>query len=65
MEPGMMYCVGPADRHSMFAKTDLHLLSIFCPALQGDEMHDDEGTLAPSGPIPPGPTKTRGRKPSC
>jgi quercetin dioxygenase-like cupin family protein len=65
MEPGMMYCVGPTDRHSMFAKTDLHLISIFCPALQGDEMHDAEGTLAPSGPIPPGPARKQGRKPSC
>ena len=66
MEPGMMYCVGPQDRHSMFAKSDLHLLSIFCPALQGDEMHDAEGTLAASGPIPPGPqNKTQKERSSC
>ncbi|MEE8533006.1 MAG: ectoine synthase [Alphaproteobacteria bacterium] len=55
LEPGTMYCVGPPDRHSMHAHTDLHLVSVFCPALKGDEMHDGEGTLAPSGPIPPGP----------
>ena len=65
MEPGMMYCVGPDDRHSMFAKTDLHLISIFCPALQGDEIHDADGTLAASGPIPPGPTTTRRRTSAC
>jgi L-ectoine synthase len=55
MEPGMMYCVGPKDRHSMHAHTDLHLISVFNPALAGDEMHDEDGALAPSGPIPPGP----------
>ncbi len=56
MEPGMMYCVGPEDRHSMHARSDLHLLSVFCPALTGDEQHDAEGTLAASGdPLPPGP----------
>lgn len=52
---GTMYCVGPMDRHSMHAHTELHLLSVFCPALEGSEMHDEEGTLAPSGPVPPGP----------
>ncbi len=56
MEPGMMYCVGPEDRHSMHARSDLHLLSVFCPALTGDEQHDAEGTLAASGDaLPPGP----------
>ena len=34
--------------------TDLHLLSIFSPALKGDEQHDEEGALPPSGPTPPG-----------
>ncbi len=58
MNPGMMYCVGPNDRHAMAADTDLHLVSVFCPALQGDEVHDAEGTLAPSGPIPPGPNQS-------
>ena len=55
LAPGTMYCVGPDDRHAMHAETDLHLLSIFCPALRGDEMHDADGALAPSGPVPPGP----------
>ncbi len=58
LEPGTMYCVGPNDRHSMHAITDLHLVSVFCPALQGDEMHDEDGALAPSGPVPPGPKAT-------
>ena len=50
-----MYCGGPDDRHSMHAITDLHLISVFCPALQGDEMYDKDGALTPSGPVPPGP----------
>jgi L-ectoine synthase len=55
LEPGVMYIVGPKDRHSMKAITDLHLISVFNPPLQGDEQHDAEGTLPPSGPLPPGP----------
>jgi L-ectoine synthase len=55
LEPGVMYIVGPRDRHSMKAITDLHLVSIFNPPLRGDEQHDAEGTLPPSGPLPPGP----------
>ena len=57
LEPGTMYCVGPDDRHGMHAVSDLHLLSVFCPALEGDEMHDADGALAPSGPVPPGPPR--------
>ena len=33
----------------------LHLVSVFCPPLRGDEQHDADGALAPSGPVPPGP----------
>jgi hypothetical protein len=49
-----MYIVGPDDRHSIEAVSDLHLISIFNPPLQGDEQHDEEGTLPSSGPLPPG-----------
>jgi L-ectoine synthase len=55
LEPGVAYCVGPRDRHRLRAETDLHLVSIFSPPLRGDELHDAEGSLAPSGPVPPGP----------
>ncbi|MEX2650039.1 MAG: ectoine synthase [Alphaproteobacteria bacterium] len=55
LEPGVLYIVGPKDRHGMRAITDLHLISVFNPALKGDEQHDAEGTLPPSGPLPPGP----------
>ena len=55
LEAGTMYVVGPDDRHSMHAVTDLHLISVFNPPLVGHEEHDGEGTLPPSGPLPPGP----------
>lgn len=55
LAPGMLYNVGPKDRHRVTALTDLHILSVFCPALQGDEQHDADGALEPSGPVPPGP----------
>ena len=55
LQPGMAYNVGPRDRHTVRAQSDLHLLSIFNPPLRGDEQHDKEGTLPPSGPVPPGP----------
>lgn len=53
--PSMGYYVGPKDRHKLRAITDVHLLSIFSPALKGDEQHDADGSLPPTGPIPPGP----------
>jgi L-ectoine synthase len=54
LEPGTLYVVGPDDRHSIAAVSDLHLISIFNPPLQGNEQHDEEGTLPPSGSLPSG-----------
>jgi L-ectoine synthase len=56
LAPGTVYMVGPEDRHRVAAASDLHLLSVFNPPLEGDEQHDAEGTLAASGPVPPGPS---------
>jgi quercetin dioxygenase-like cupin family protein len=53
--PGVSYNVGPKDRHRLRADTDLHLVSVFCPPLEGHEQHDADGALTPSGPVPPGP----------
>lgn len=53
--PGVSYNVGPKDRHQLRAETDLHLVSVFCPPLEGHEQHDRDGALTPSGPVPPGP----------
>lgn len=57
LEPGVSYTVGPEDRHRVRWETgsDIHVISIFCPPLVGTERHDAEGTLAASGPVPPGP----------
>jgi len=55
LEPDMTYNVGPKDRHRLSAQTDLHLVSVFCPPLEGTEQHDAQGVLEPSGPVPPGP----------
>ena len=54
LEAGTMYVVGPNDRHSVKAVSDLHLISIFNPPLQGNEQHDEEGTLPSTGLLPPG-----------
>lgn len=56
LEPSMAYNVGPKDRHRVRAQTDIHLVSVFCPPLAGNEQHDKDGALAPSGPVPPGPS---------
>ncbi len=48
LAPETVYCVGPEDRHRLSATSDLHLLSVFCPPLRGDEQHDADGALAPS-----------------
>jgi L-ectoine synthase len=55
LEPNMAYNVGPKDRHRLRAHTDMHLVSVFCPPLVGNEQHDADGALSASGPIPPGP----------
>ena len=57
LEPGVMYIVGPKDRHSLKADTALHIISIFNPPLKGDEIHDEDGALPPTGPLPPGPRR--------
>jgi L-ectoine synthase len=54
LEAGTVYIVGPNDQHSVEAVSDLHLISIFNPPLRGEEQHDKEGALPPSGQLPPG-----------
>lgn len=50
---GVVYTVGPLDQHIFRSETDLHLISIFAPSLQGDELHDDDGAYVSSGELPP------------
>ncbi|MCK5205397.1 MAG: ectoine synthase, partial [Desulfobacterales bacterium] len=55
LEADIAYNVGPKDRHRLSAHTDLHMVSVFYPPLEGNEQHDAEGTLEPTGPVPLGP----------
>jgi L-ectoine synthase len=50
---GILYVVGPNDRHRLLLTQDAHYVSIFCPPLRGDETFDAEGGYAASGPIEP------------
>lgn len=53
--PGVLYCVGPADQHSVSNTDDpLRIVSIFNPPIEGSESHDEDGAYPPTGEIPPG-----------
>ena len=55
VEPWTLYVVGPRDPHHFESLTDVHVLSIFNPPLTGEEVHDSDGVLPASGPVPAGP----------
>ena len=40
---------------SVKALTDIHVVSVFDPPLTGNEVHDEDGSYPPTGPIPLGP----------
>ena len=42
--PGSMYALDKHDRHRLRALTDLRIVCVFSPALQGAETHDDDGS---------------------
>ena len=52
LAPGVLYTVGPQDRHTFRSQSDVHLISVFAPALQGDELHDEDGAYVSSGVLP-------------
>jgi L-ectoine synthase len=55
LEPGVLYCVGPKDRHRITREdARMRIISVFNPPLVGNETHDADGAYPPSGPIPPG-----------
>lgn len=56
LEPGVLYCVGPGDRHriSRSEATDMRIVSVFSPPIKGQETHDADGAYPPSGDIPAG-----------
>lgn len=56
--PGVLYCVGPNDRHSVINSEDpLRIVSIFNPPIVGHETHDEDGAYPATGEIPPGQEK--------
>ena len=57
LEPGVLYCVGPDDRHRIVRHedTDMRIISVFNPPIEGHETHDEDGAYPPTGPLPPGP----------
>jgi L-ectoine synthase len=54
LEPGAIYTVGPKDQHRFIAKTAVHLVSIFSPPVPIGADYDEDGALAPTGPVPDG-----------
>ena len=59
LEPGMLYVVGPRDRHHIQSSDDeaMTVISIFNPPIDGDETHDNDGAYPPTGDIPEGPER--------
>ena len=43
IEPGVLYALDNKDRHRLRAHTELHLVCVFFPALEGGEVHDERG----------------------
>jgi L-ectoine synthase len=41
--PGVLYCLDKHDRHRLTATTDMRLICVFTPALEGTETHDEGG----------------------
>ena len=47
LQPGVLYCVGPNDQHSVVNTEDpLRIVSVFNPPIEGEETHD-EAALSP------------------
>mgnify|MGYP006417246853 FL=1 len=55
LEPGMLYCVGPLDKHRIIREvdTDMRMISVFNPPIIGQETHGEDGAYPPSGDLPP------------
>ena len=50
IEPGLMYALNEHDRHVLRAFTELRLICVFNPPLQGREIHDANGAY-PASPV--------------
>ena len=56
LAPGVLYCVGPTDRHRVTRDENesMRIISVFNPPIVGEETHDEDGSYPPTGDIPPG-----------
>ena len=56
LAPGVLYCVGPEDRHRIVRDDaeGLRIISVFNPPIEGHETHDEDGAYPPTGETPPG-----------
>ena len=55
LSPGMLYCVGPDDKHLVSNADDpLRIISVFNPPIEGLETHDSDGSYPPTGDVPEG-----------
>ena len=52
--PGVLYCVGPSDRHCLDMEGPVEMVSLFNPPILGTERHQAFGGYPPSGPVPEG-----------
>lgn len=44
LAPGTLYVLDGHERHEVHAETDLRMVCVFTPALNGREVHDQHGT---------------------
>ena len=44
IEPGVLYVLDNNDPHTFQAHTEVILISVFLPALEGDEVHQEDGS---------------------
>ena len=56
LEPGVLYCVGPNDKHRIkrTQPSNMRIISVFNPPIEGLETHDEDGAYPPTGDIPAG-----------
>ena len=56
LEPGVLYCVGPKDKHRIIRgkNANVRIISVFNPPIVGQETHDEDGAYPPSGEVPAG-----------
>lgn len=55
LRPGMLYCVGPLDKHRIIreVESDMRMISVFSPPIIGQETHGEDGAYPSSGELPP------------